>query len=107
MNTIYILGENSFLAKHLYVEIKQQKKYNVILLNHQNYYDIKIANETDIVINFCGVNRANSEDEYEEANHIFLQKIIQNLSFKPFLIHFSSLMVYGFKDKNINISINV
>lgn len=102
MNTIYILGENSFLAKHLYVEIKQQKKYNVILLNHQNYYDIKIANETDIVINFCGVNRANSEDEYEEANHIFLQKIIQNLSFKPFLIHFSSLMVYGFKDKNIN-----
>lgn len=25
MNTIYILGENSFLAKHLYVEIKQQK----------------------------------------------------------------------------------
>jgi nucleoside-diphosphate-sugar epimerase len=102
MNKIYILGENSFLAKHLYLEIKTQKKYNVILLNHKNYHDVKTANETDIVINFCGVNRANSEDDYEEANHIFLRKIIQNLSSKPFFIHFSSLMVYGFKDKDIN-----
>lgn len=102
MKTVFILGENSFLAKHLYIEIKKQKVYNVILLNHKNYNNIKMAESNDIVINFCGINRANSEDDYEEANHIFLQKIIENLVNQPFFIHISSLMVYGFKDKNIN-----
>ena len=102
MNTVFIVGENSFLAKHLYVGIKTQKKYNVILLNHDNYDEVKMACDNDIIINFCGVNRANSEDEYEEANHIFLQKILTNLNNRPFFIHISSLMVYGFKEKNIN-----
>ena len=41
MNTVFIVGENSFLAKHLYVGIKTQKKYNVILLNHDNYDEVK------------------------------------------------------------------
>lgn len=102
MNTVFIIGEHSFLAKHLYILIKKNKQYNVILLNHNNYYEVKTAHEKDIVINFCGVNRANSEDEYEDANHIFLQKILINLDKTPFLIHISSLMVYGFKEKNID-----
>ena len=37
MNTIFILGENSFLAKHLYILIKKELQYNVLLLNHHNY----------------------------------------------------------------------
>ena len=102
MDTIFILGENSFIAKHLYKQIKKLSKYNIILLNHHNYDEIKIASDNDIIINFCGVNRSSSEIEYEEANHIFLQKIVNNLSTHPFFIHVSSLMVYGFENKDIN-----
>jgi nucleoside-diphosphate-sugar epimerase len=102
MNTIFILGENSFIAKHLYIKIKVLSKYKVILLNHNNYHELKEASNNDIVINFCGMNRATSEIEYEEANHKFLQKIISSLANRPFFIHVSSLMVYGFENKNIN-----
>ena len=106
LNTIFIIGENSFLAKHLYIEIKKNKKFNIILLNHTNYDYVSKAKDEDIIINFCGVNRSNLECEYNEANNYFLQKIIKNLSYKPFLIHISSLMVYGFKYKNFQELIN-
>ena len=99
---IFILGENSFIAKHLYILIKKQSKYNIILLNHKNYDEIKIACDDDIIINFCGINRSTTELEYEEANCLFLEKIINSLSSRPFFIHISSLMVYGFKNKDIN-----
>jgi hypothetical protein len=102
MNTIFILGENSFIAKHLYIKIKQTQQYNIILLNHQNYFNISEAKNTDIVINFCGVNRSIKESDYQEANHIFLQKILQSLNSKPFFIHISSLMVYGFENKDLH-----
>ena len=102
MNTLFILGENSFIAKRLYIKMKNLAKYNIILLNHANYKELEGATNADIVINFCGMNRSTSEIEYEEANHIFLQKIISSLSNRPFFIHVSSLMVYGFENKNIN-----
>ena len=102
MNTIFILGENSFIAKHLYIQIKKLCKYKVILLNHNNYHNLKEASNNDTIINFCGMNRSTSEIEYEEANHIFLQKIISSLSNRPFFIHISSLMVYGFENKESN-----
>jgi hypothetical protein len=76
MNNIFIIGENSFLAKHLYIEIKKLNKYNISLLNYTNLYEVSNASNEDIVINLCGINRSNHENEYEEANHIFLQKII-------------------------------
>lgn len=101
MNTIYILGENSFIAKHVYIKIKQHQKYNIILLNHKNYVNVHKAQDTDIIINFCGVNRSLIELEYQEGNHIFLQKILENLTNNPFFIHISSLMVYGFENKNL------
>jgi nucleoside-diphosphate-sugar epimerase len=106
MNTIFILGENSFIAKHLYTQIKKQTKYSVILLNHNNYHELEEASNNDIIINFCGMNRASSEIEYEEANHIFLQKIMNTLSNRPFFIHVSSLMVYGFEYKELTVLSN-
>ena len=106
MNTIFILGENSFIAKHVYIQIKKLSKYKVILLNHNNYHNLKEASNNDTIINFCGMNRATSEIEYEEANHIFLQQIINTLSNRPFFIHVSSLMVYGFENKDLNVLSN-
>jgi hypothetical protein len=100
MSNIFILGENSFIAKHLYIKIKKNKHFNVILLNHLNYFEISESKNTDIIINFCGVNRSSCSQDYEEANHIFLQKVLQSLKSKPFFIHISSLMIYGFKGKN-------
>ena len=102
MDKVFILGENSFIAKHLYLQIKKLSKYNIILLNHANYHELEIARDDDIIINFCGMNRSNTKIEYEEANHIFLEKIMTSLTSRPFLIHISSLMIYGFKDKDIN-----
>ena len=101
MSVIYILGENSFIAKNLYLLLKKNKINGVILLNHTYLDDLSDVNDNDIIINFCGINRANTQDEYEYANYIFLKKIIEKLRASPFLIHISSLMVYGFKNKNI------
>jgi nucleoside-diphosphate-sugar epimerase len=106
MIKIFILGENSFIAKHLYIQLKKIPTYNIILLNHNNYYEVAKSSDNDIIINFCGINRSLSEIEYEEGNHIFLQKIINILSSHPFFIHVSSLMVYGFKNKEINMLSN-
>lgn len=102
MNTVFILGENSFLAKHLYILIKKEKQYNVLLLNHHNYHEVKMACDEDIIINFCGINRSTIKDDYERSNHYFLKDIIDCINCRPFLIHVSSLMVYGFKNKNLN-----
>jgi hypothetical protein len=102
MNTIFILGENSFLAKHLYILIKKQAQYNVILLNHHNYHEVKTASNHDIIINFCGINRSSSKEDYEQSNHYFLKDIINCFTCQPFFIHISSLMVYGFQNKKID-----
>lgn len=102
MNNIFILGEHSFIAKHLYLKIKQTNKFNVILLNHHNYTHIKTAQNNDVIINFCGINRAQTEKDYQEANHFFLQKVLNNLTNTPFFIHISSLMVYGFENKQLD-----
>lgn len=102
MNTIFILGENSFLAKHLYILIKKESQYNVLLLNHHNYYEVKVASNDDIIINFCGVNRSSSKEDYERSNNHFLKDIVNSMTCRPFFIHISSLMVYGFKNKKLD-----
>lgn len=96
--TIFILGANSFLAKNLYIKIKKQNRHNVILLNHSEFDGVKESTDNDIIVNFCGINRSSSKIDYEEANHLFLHKVIDAISSKPFLIHISSLMVYGFRN---------
>lgn len=101
MTTLFILGESSFLASSLYLHLKRNTNFNIILLNYNNYNHISNATENDIIINFCGINRASNEEEYQIANHLFLKKLICKLTEKPFIIHTSSLMVYGFKHKNI------
>jgi nucleoside-diphosphate-sugar epimerase len=102
---IYIIGENSFLAKNLYIHLRQ--KYDkILLLSHNNIEKLQDADNEDIVINFCGVNRANTYEEYDNANNLFLKTIVDKFQNKPFLIHISSLMVYGFKNKENNELIN-
>ncbi|AYV83498.1 MAG: NAD-dependent epimerase/dehydratase family protein [Hyperionvirus sp.] len=59
-----------------------------------------ITNE-DIVINFCGVNRATTEGEYIAGNETFVINLVESFGkSRPFLVHLSSLMVYGFEDIN-------
>lgn len=97
---IYIVGRNSFIAKHLYLALK--KKYQeIILLSHNeiDQLETKLITGDDIVINCCGVNRASSKEEYYEGNYQFISNLCKYLSKdQPYLIHISSLMVYGFKD---------
>ena len=59
---IYILGLSCFIAKHFYLSCK---KYNQ--LEHLK----KIASN-DIVINFCGVNRAETVYDYNIPDYIKL-----------------------------------
>jgi nucleoside-diphosphate-sugar epimerase len=99
---IYLLGENSFLGKNAYIELKKQYN-NIVLLSHNDIDILSTAKKDDIVINFCGVNRADTYDEYEKANYLLLKQIVTQINeHKPFLIHVSSLMVYGFKNKTLD-----
>lgn len=100
---IYIIGENSFLAKNLYKILKNEYK-DIFLLSHTDVNNdiLNTINDNDIIINFCGINRANTYEEYNNGNYIFIKNIIDNIKTKPFLIHISSLMVYGFKNKENN-----
>jgi dTDP-4-dehydrorhamnose reductase len=99
---IYILGKNSFIAKNLYLKLKP-KINNIFLLSHNEIEKIQTIAPKDILVNCCGVNRSNTFDDYNNGNFIFVQKIINNIKkTKPFFIHISSLMVYGFKNKKIS-----
>jgi dTDP-4-dehydrorhamnose reductase len=98
---IYLIGENSFLGKNVYVHLK--KKYNkIVLLSHGDIDVLLEAKNDDIIINFCGVNRASSYEEYEKANYFLLKEILSRLNeSRPYFIHVSSLMVYGFSNKSV------
>jgi len=69
------------------------------LINHINIRELANIKTNDILINFCGVNRANSWDIYNEGNHLFLRDVLKIIGDKPFLMHISSLMVHGFENK--------
>lgn len=100
MSNIYILGENSFLGKNIYFALKK-KGYTIFLFNHDNICSIAEITDNDIIINCCGVNRASNYDSYEEGNYLFIKKILSLISCRPYFIHLSSAMVYGFKNKKI------
>jgi dTDP-4-dehydrorhamnose reductase len=102
MSYIYIIGENSFIGKNLYLVLKKYHN-NIILLNHNEIHTLKnIINNNDTIINVCGINRASSQPEYDDGNYEFIKKLIEIINAEPFIIHLSSLMVYGFKNKNID-----
>ena len=96
---IYLIGENSFLGKNVYVQLK--KKYNkIVLLSHNDIDVLSQAKKDDIIINFCGINRAGTYEEYEKANYLLLKEILSRLNeSRPYFVHVSSLMVYGFMNK--------
>lgn len=102
MSKIYLLGENSFLGSSFYIFLKKCKLYDIYLLNHESYEQLTNVKKDDIIINFCGVNRSNKHEDYEYGNFLFLKKILGQITCKPFFIHISSLMVYGFCNKNTN-----
>lgn len=106
---LYLLGINSFIAKNLYLKLRSDYK-EIICISHS---DTNIINKLDgvtnddIIINFCGINRAESYEEYYNGNVTFIQKICEYLTknkIAPFLVHFSSFMIYGFKQTSVNIS---
>ena len=98
---IFILGYNSFIAKQFYLSCKKINN-NIILLGHNQVEYLKKITSNDVVINFCGVNRADTYDAYNNGNFLFTKKYIDIIKEKsPFLLHISSLMVCGFKDQKI------
>ena len=99
---IYILGLSSFIAKHFYLSCKKINN-NIVLLQYDQFEYLNKITSNDIVINFCGVNRADSYDDYNNGNFLFVKKYIDIIKEKlPFLLHVSSLMVCGFKDQNLD-----
>lgn len=97
---IYILGESSFLAKNFYKYYK--KFYNdIFLINYKNISDLKNIENDDILINFCGINRGNSWENYYNGNVLFLINVLNIIRNKPYFIHLSSYMIYGFKEKDL------
>ena len=102
MSYVYILGENSFIGKHLYLLLKRTNN-NIVLISHNEIHNLKhIINSNDTIINLCGVNRSDSQFEYEDGNYTFIKSLLEIINTEPFIIHISSLMVYGFKNKHID-----
>jgi dTDP-4-dehydrorhamnose reductase len=102
MSYVYILGENSFIGKHLYLLLKKTNN-NIVLISHNEIHTLKhIINSNDTIINLCGVNRSDSQFDYEEGNYTFIKSLLEIINTEPFIIHISSLMVYGFKNKHID-----
>ena len=98
---IYILGYNSFIAKQFYLSCKKINS-NIILLEYNQVEYLKKITSNDVVLNFCGVNRADTYDAYNDGNFLFIKKYIDIIKEKsPFLLHISSLMVCGFKDQKL------
>lgn len=97
--TYYILGVSGFIGKTYYLHLRKQKN-KVICLQRDDLSLLKNAKSSDIVINFCGLNRGNTKEEYEKANHYFLQEVVSILCSDslPFFMHLSSYMVNGFEN---------
>lgn len=102
-NTIFIVGANSFIGRHIYTHVKQLNKYKVLICNHDDISVLETAKNDDIVINVCGINRSNLYEDYEEANVSFVKEVVKTLPSYPFFIHISSLMVCGFQDKELSV----
>lgn len=107
MAQLYLLGINSFIGRHCYLKFKKNlSQWKIICLSHDeitfsNFTDL---NDNSLIINFCGINKANAESEYFEANDRFVRKlveVIQSSKSNPFLIHISSLMVNGFQNQHL------
>lgn len=97
---IYLLGINSFIAKNIYILLKKNKQETTVL-NHENIKYLNKVKNDDILINLCGVNRADNQEVYDQANYQFVRSLLSKLETFPYLIHFSSLMVLGFENKSI------
>jgi nucleoside-diphosphate-sugar epimerase len=101
---IYILGINSFIGRNFYLKLKREK-LPVFCLSHADYESLHAVTDNDTIINFCGVNRATTETDYNDGNFIFVKDIINVIKkgmARPYFIHISSLMVHGFLDKQLN-----
>lgn len=97
----YLLGKNSFIGKNIYKILKQNQK-PCVLLSHCDLCSLKDMTDQDILVNVSGVNKASTWEEYREGNELFVEKIVHNLGEKrPYIIHLSSLMVVGFKNKQL------
>jgi nucleoside-diphosphate-sugar epimerase len=99
---IYILGINGFIARNLYLKLKQKKTYEITCLSHDELHKLSCVTSNDIVINFCGINRGKTMSEYDNGNHIFVKNMVDLLkqgNVEPYVIHVSSLMVRGFMDR--------
>ena len=94
---IYILGFKGFIAKHIYLMLKKINP-EIILLSHTEINLLKGIKSEDIVINCCGVNRGENVEDFNEGNYTFIKTMCEHLKEYPYLIHLSSLMVYGFKN---------
>lgn len=100
---VFIYGINSFIGRNLYLKLKNEK-VKVFCFNHSDVDKLTLAGEEDIIINFCGVNRGESVDDYYNANTLLVENMVstikKSLNGCPFFVHISSLMVHGFEGKN-------
>lgn len=98
---IFILGINSFIGKELYIKLRQTLEHKIYCLSHHELSNINGITNDDIIINCCGVNRG-TDDEFLYGNYIFLQELVSALNnTTPYIIHLSSYMVNGFRDKKL------
>ena len=97
---IYLLGAGSFIAKHLYVMLKREGfDEQVVLVGHLDLSPLATATDADVLVNCCGTNRADKEEEFDEGNFNLVRTILVMLRMHPHFVHLSSQMVAGFKGR--------
>lgn len=96
---LYIIGFSGFLGQNTFFRLKKDLDTPVFGISHDGLQYLKKIKKEDIVINFCGLNRAGSRAEYLSANLGFTKKLstILKKHGEPLLIHISSILVHGFE----------
>lgn len=92
---IIVLGKNSFIAKHLLIQLLSLKKV-VKAMSHKEALDsdFEFINDGDTIISCCGVNRSDTLSDYEQGNYGFIASVLDKISKDVFIVYLSSLMIF-------------
>ncbi len=81
MKNILVTGANGFIGKNIITYLRSYKEYAIFEydINNNNEELVNFIKKTDFIFHFAGVNRPNSNVEFEIGNTNFTQHIVDLL----------------------------
>lgn len=81
MKTVLVTGSGGFIGKNFIARLMQEKDVHILTFDLENRRDDlkKLTEKADIIFHFAGVNRPETEGEFESGNVELTQKIVDGL----------------------------